>query len=250
MQQNPNLNRPGIPAPFVVLQDAYRLMAFEWSRMDSFVTRDLNFIEWILQGGNAQPPGDDGDAHGPGTYKMALRSLFYLRRRLNRYRHLVREQLASCRQGGRPSWKLTVRDEEAEEAQVLADRVAKELAGDFAHVEMLMAQSYDRLEQSIRTIASETTLREAERTNQQNRILLVLAVAGTFFLPVSAVAAVFSMTGDWAPEQANFPMFWAVCISITIVLILMLVVIIRWNSIKRSVKAMRQRGRGGYVSMV
>ena len=257
MRNNPDLQRPGIPAPLVVIQDAFRLMAFEWFRIDSYFTRDLNFIEWILQGGR----GDERASRLGSetyTYKTAIRKLFYHRRRLNRYRHLIREQLASCRSGGRPGWMPApaasptsdgAEVEAAESRRVRAQRVADELAGDFAHVEMLMAQSFDRLEQSLRHMASETTLREAERAGGQNRVLLVLALAGTFFLPISAVAAVFSMTGDWAPDQVHFPLFWAVCGSITAGLIVLLLVIVRWTSIRRWTRVMRRRG-SGYESLV
>jgi len=250
MGANPSLNRPGIPAPLVALQDVYRLLAFEYSHIDSFFTRDLNYIEWLLQGGRGGNAADDTTDHAPETYKKALRSLFFIRRRLSRFLQFLCEPLASCRASGRPSWRPAAHGGPAGTTRTIADRVAEELAADLAHVEALLGQSFNRLEQCIRHIVGETTLREAERTGQQNRLLLVLAVAGTFFLPVSAVAAVFSMTGDWAPAQANFPLFWAVCISITAVLIVMLVAIVRWSAITRFIRAVRRRGQGGYEAIV
>jgi len=213
--------------------------------------QDLNNIAFMLHGGRGVTSGaHDADAQEPSTYRTTLRRLFFHRHRLNRYQHLIHEQLATCRNGGWQSWwPSTQAGTEAEEEQVLAEKAAAELVVDFHAVEQQMASIFDQLKHSIQLITGETTLREADRGNRQNRILLVLAIVSAVLLPVSVVATVFNMTGDWAPQQPGFPLFWAVCSIITVVLILMLVVITYWRSIRQRSRALRGTGRDGNGDM-
>ena len=125
-----------------------------------------------------------------------------------------------------------------------------ELAGDLTYVEGLMAGSCKRADRNIRHMTSDAALGEAERVGRQNRLVLVLAVTGALFLPVSTVAAVFGMAGDWAPDGGHFPLFWAVCGSITVVLMLLLVVMVWWNAIAEWVGRVRRKERKGYEAMV
>jgi hypothetical protein len=254
-----NLKRLGIPAPFVVLQDLYRVMCFEWIRMNSYITRDLNFIEWILQCGTGHDTGHDADRghHKPKVYKRALRTLFHIRRRLNRYLPLIQEQLASCYEGWKPNWKLNLgklsstasqepaysQRTKAVEQQHVVDQVDAELVGDFNHGEALIRRNFYRLDQSIQHIAGEAAMRETEQTNQQGYILLVLAIAGFVFVLVGTIAAVLNMAGVWAPDKPNFDLFWAVCISISVVLMLMFFVVIYGRRIVRWCRRVRQRGK-------
>jgi len=208
--------------------------------LGTYITRDLTTIEWILQRGYGNHD------HDPETYKSALQSLHFIRRRLNRFRELVREQVETCKTKGRPRWNTRKNADAAE--RDLVERVAGEMAGDFSLIESLMSQRLSRLEQSIQHIASGATIKEAERTNQQNRILLVLAIVGTFFLPISGIAAIFSMTGDWAPDQKNFGLFWVLCIFISIFLCVILVIVSQWDRARRLILRvsgrMFQRRRG------
>ena len=241
IESNPNLAGGGVPLPFIVLQDVYRLIGFEWLQLNTYFTRDLHAIGWLLQ------RGDGNHDHGLETYKSALQSLYFIRRRLRVFRSLVREQRASCKAKGRPSWNA--RGTTDNKQRDLAKRIANELCGDFAHIERLMTENFNSLEQNIRHIAAEVTIKEAERTNDQNRILMVVAIVGTLFLPIGAVAAVVNLDGDWAPQQSKFGLFWALCVFISTVLVGFLLAVKYWESISGLFRRWRRRSRWGAIDV-
>lgn len=216
MKNNTNLQASGIPSPMAVVQNLYRIVNFEWNLLITYYTRDLNSIEWALQ---------HGDGNNKSTSEMlrdAMRNLFLNRRRIPWYRTLLREQLASCQSKGRRFWSL------ADKSTPEEDAMADELADDLRQLEYLMAQIHERLDASMTHIVGETNVLEAQRTHElnqitvqqnriafaQNKILLALALVGTFFLPINAIAAVFSMGGQWAAGEAMFPVFWAISIPL------------------------------------
>jgi Mg2+ and Co2+ transporter CorA len=239
MRRNNNLASAGVPAPFIVLQDVYRLMGSQWMLINTYFTRDLNNIEWTLQGGIGNHEAT------PEMFKSTLRSLFFIRRRINRYKGLIQAQLISCQDRGKSSWNMVYGPDSVQ--MKIVDEIAKELVKDYTQIESLMSHSFARLEQSIRHITSETGIKETERANEQNKILLVLTFVATFFLPINAIAAVLNLTGDWAPQHANFGLFWAVCIPLSALLTAILIVLRYWGTIRRRFGHLRHMKKSGLV---
>ncbi|KAJ6438395.1 translation initiation factor eIF-2B subunit delta [Purpureocillium lavendulum] len=249
MLHNGNLQGNGIPPPLVAAQDLYRVVGFEWSLLLSYLTRDLNSIEWALQNGRGDYENSTDDL------KAHMQTLFLSRRRMPWYRGLLRDQSISCQPKGRVFWSTTgnVSPGESSESTSIA---SGEIVDDFRQLEYLMSQIHDRLDASMAHITSQTTLLEAQRAHEQNgmtlqqneftfaqnKTLLVLALVGTFFLPISATAAVFSMAGSWAPGESSFPLFWAISIPLSLVLVTCFMMFQYWGTIRRR---RRVRGFGG-----
>ncbi|KAL3957458.1 hypothetical protein ACCO45_008036 [Purpureocillium lilacinum] len=225
MRRNAKLQSLDIPSPLVLAQDLYRLVGFEWTLLISYYTRDLNSIEWALQNGRGDHEYNTEDL------KAAMQTLFLSRRRIPWYRSLLREQLSSCQPQGRLFWSTATSI--SLEAAESTSTASEEIADDFRQLEYLMSQMHDRLDASMAHIMGQTTILEAQRTHEQNQMtlqqneitfaqnktLLVLALVGTFFLPISATAAVFSMAGSWAPGESSFPLFWAISIPLSLILV-------------------------------
>ncbi|GJN85782.1 hypothetical protein PLIIFM63780_009356 [Purpureocillium lilacinum] len=246
MRRNAKLQSLDIPSPLVLAQDLYRLVGFEWTLLISYYTRDLNSIEWALQNGRGDHEYNTEDL------KAAMQTLFLSRRRIPWYRSLLREQLSSCQPQGRLFWSTATSI--SLEAAESTSTASEEIADDFRQLEYLMSQMHDRLDASMAHIMGQTTILEAQRTHEQNQMtlqqneitfaqnktLLVLALVGTFFLPISATAAVFSMAGSWAPGESSFPLFWAISIPLSLILVTCFMLFQYWGALNR-----RVRGRGG-----
>jgi Mg2+ and Co2+ transporter CorA len=61
------------------------------------------------------------------------------------------------------------------------------------------------------------SVRESIVANKQARQVGYLTSLATLFIPLSFVAAVFSMGGDFAAGQERFYVFWAISLPITLV---------------------------------
>ena len=92
--------------------------------------------------------------------------------------------------------------------------LSRDLTGDYDEILTLMIRDFERVQQSINYIASlasiqqsKSGVKEAERSTEQNRVVLVLAVVATFFLPISTAATVLNISGDWAPNGSKFGLF-------------------------------------------
>ncbi|EGX90561.1 hypothetical protein CCM_06981 [Cordyceps militaris CM01] len=222
MQQNGTLNATAVPPPLVVVEDLYRLVTHEWAHLAAYFTRDLNAIEWALQRGG----GDKGDVE---HLRRAMRDLFFARRRMAHYCALIQHTAHSAAIQGRPVWCTALNATEAQWHATGA--TAADLQRDLAALEHVMTQMHLRLQSTMTHITAETTVMEADRARVQNKILLLLAVIGTIFLPVSSLAAVFSMGGDWAAGGSNFGWFWAICGPVEVVLLGLLLGVSYWDII-------------------
>jgi hypothetical protein len=221
MRHSDALSVAGMPPPLVVVQDLYRLVSHEWAHLAAYFTRDLNSIDWALQRGSGDQPGD------ADHLRRAMRDMFFARRRVTRYCSLIRENLESAVIRGRPAW-CTARN--STDAQRLAtDQAATGLQSDLVAVEHAMAQVHQRLQSTMAHITAEAAVLEGERTQVQNKILLVLAIIGTIFLPISSLASIFSMGGSWAAGERNFGLFWAMCGPIEVLLLGLLMSVVYWE---------------------
>ncbi|KAI0503236.1 hypothetical protein F5B22DRAFT_662181 [Xylaria bambusicola] len=61
------------------------------------------------------------------------------------------------------------------------------------------------------------SVRESIIANQQARQVGYLTSLATLFVPISFIAAVFSMGGDYAADQKRFYVFWAVSLPVAVV---------------------------------
>ena len=86
LRQDENLNKGGIPSPFVLLKDLYRIIASEWIVVNTCWEREWNTIEWRLE--REEPRLKNLDRY--------LKSLFISRRRITLYETLVQDQLSAC----------------------------------------------------------------------------------------------------------------------------------------------------------
>ncbi|CAI6100639.1 unnamed protein product [Clonostachys chloroleuca] len=231
-QNNKNLRNPGIPAPFTVTQDLRSIIGYDWLRIVGFVTRDLYSIHWALQGGDRM-----SDENNQELYRTALQHLFSIDRRLAWYCGLIQEQLDSCRSKGKLLWNG--KSLGLEQVRV-ADVVSEELVMDFEDIKAQITQTNERLDKSISYVNGQVNVKEVERANAQSKIVLALAVVGGFFLPISTIAAIFSMADDWAPGKDGFGQFWAICIPISALVMVILVMIIRWSTILRWMGRLRR----------
>jgi Mg2+ and Co2+ transporter CorA len=220
----------GPPPPFNIARSMYQVMAAEWVVLDTYLTRDINTIDWRLQGsgGNALKTTTD--------FERNLNTLFFMRRRITRYLVLIKEQLESCQSRGTRSWDREYTEIPNHERELL--RVSEDLILDYSLIESLMSRSLNRVEQNIghitslsSTLQSNLGVREAERGVQQNKLVLLLAVVATFFLPISTMSTILSMNGDWAPLGPKFWQFWLISISLSLILVSLLVVSRSWSQI-------------------
>ncbi|UNI18772.1 hypothetical protein JDV02_005024 [Purpureocillium takamizusanense] len=249
MRRNAKLQAGDIPTPLILAQNLYRVVGFEWTLLISYYTRDLNSIEWALQNGRGDHETSTDDL------KAAMQTLFLSRRRIPWYRGLLREQLSSCQPRGRRFWS-TAGDFIRSKAESTGT-TSEEIADDFRQLEYLMSQMHDRLDASMAHITGQTTILEAQRAHEQNQMtlrqneitfaqnktLLVLALVGTFFLPISATAAVFSMAGSWAPGESSFPLFWAISIPMSLILVTCFMLFQYWEFVNRRRRSQGRRPR-------
>ncbi len=221
MKQNGALNSATAPAPLVVVEDLYRLVTHEWAHLAAYFTRDLNAIEWALQRGSGT------DENEVEHLRHAMRDMFFSRRRMSHYCSLIKHSAESAAILGRPAWCAA---QNSTEAQRLATKqTAADLQEDLGALEHTMTQIHLRLQSTMTHITAETAVMEADRTRVQNKILLVLAIIGTIFLPVSSLAAIFSMGGAWAVGERNFGFFWAICGPVEGVLLGLLLAVSYWD---------------------
>lgn len=211
MKQNDTLKSAAVPAPLNVVEDLFRLVTHEWAHLAAYFTRDLNAIEWALQRGSG------ADESSVDHLRQAMRDMFFSRRRMTHYCALIKHSADSAAIRGRPMWCTPRNSTEAQ--RLTTEQTAADLQKDLGALEHTMTQIHLRLQSTMTHITAETTVMEADRTRVQNKILLVLAIIGTIFLPVSSLASIFSMGGSWAVGERNFGLFWAICGPVEVVLL-------------------------------
>jgi len=207
-----------VPTQYKVLGAMYRVMAAEWMVTNTYSTRELNNVDWRLQ---------DGRGNGLKTakeFEENLITLFSLRRRVSRYLALISLQRSSCESQGMNLWKQEAPGASGEEPTTKAVQLDDPLL-DFQQIEKMTSQSLERINNNIQHITSlefgfqgRLALDEAKNTAEQNRMVLLLAVVATFFLPISTMSTVLGMNGEWSPGNPKFGVFWAITISISVIL--------------------------------
>ncbi|KAJ6032273.1 hypothetical protein N7540_003005 [Penicillium herquei] len=79
-----------------------------------------------------------------------------------------------------------------------------------------------RVDNLAGVVTDSINLSNALRSVQDARIGLQLSIVGAIFFPITLVAAVFSMGGDYTPGANKFWLPWAVAIPLVLILILMI----------------------------
>ncbi|KAK3372723.1 hypothetical protein B0H63DRAFT_485545 [Podospora didyma] len=213
------------PAPAVLTECIYRIIAAEWMVVRTYCVRDINTIEWRLL-------GERGDGiKTQEQFEQVHVALFWMRRRLKRYLNLARSQQELCVSGGRIPWILHhARDNDTASASGAGANHEPEketdVVMDFKRVIELLSDDLDCVQQIIEHINSLSSIQqgrmgveEAGRSTEHNKLVLVLTVVATFLLPISTAATILGMEGDWAPGEARFAEFWAIAVPLSVVLV-------------------------------
>jgi hypothetical protein len=88
LQKNKHIQEPGLPRPFVLLEDLCRIIASEWLVFNTYIERELNTIEgWFEELGE--------ECDGKQLHDL-LHQLMRARRRVTKYDTLVSDQLQLC----------------------------------------------------------------------------------------------------------------------------------------------------------
>jgi hypothetical protein len=223
MQNNQYIMSPGLPSPFITLQDIYRIVASEWIILNTYIVRDLNEIGWNLLSadGRLQSKLDE-------TLDVLFSSLW----RLSWILQLVEKQLQSCREHGHVSWgaRSTLHDANPPNEAALSTLLVK----DFEHVHSQLSQSSKSVEETISHVMAQLGLQETGRAVTQNKVLMVISLVAVPFLPATLISAILSMQGDWAPGQPKFGWYWAIVVPPSALLLILLVVLWFWASISFS----------------
>jgi Mg2+ and Co2+ transporter CorA len=73
----------------------------------------------------------------------------------------------------------------------------------------------------MNVLTTHVNLMETEKSIADSKSLSRLTVLGFIFVPVSFVATLFSMGGDFAVGQSRFWIYFAVTVPLTVVILLM-----------------------------
>lgn len=101
---------------------------------------------------------------------------------------------------------------------------------------LLHAQCVDLQEmfQQLTTLYTQVVaIREAQASNAQAKSVRWLTVLGTFFVPLSVVAGIMSMGGEFLPGEAKFWIYFAVVGPIILILSLVFATITMWQTRQR-----------------
>ncbi|KAK0640609.1 hypothetical protein B0T16DRAFT_200543 [Cercophora newfieldiana] len=203
---------PTPPPQLTFLEGIHRIVVAEWMVVHIYCLRDINTIEWRLQGGSGN------SFKSTKEFEDVLSALFGMRRRLNRYCDIVEDQRTICAARGSTlstPWMPAVGDPSHTGVD---DAVWTDLVADYDDILRLLQQDFDRLQRDISYIASLLAIQQASLGTRQGRLVLVLTVLATFLLPIGTMATVLSMEGDWAPSGGKFTLFWAISVPISVVL--------------------------------
>lgn len=86
----------------------------------------------------------------------------------------------------------------------------------------------DMFQQLSNSYTQVVALREAQASNLQAKSVRWLTVLGTFFVPLSVVAGVMSMGGEFLPGERKFWVYFAVIVPVLLVIGVILAVIMGW----------------------
>jgi Mg2+ and Co2+ transporter CorA len=211
----------------------FRIIASEWITTTTYFTRDLNSIEWSLEGRKGNELSD------PNDVETRLERQFMIRRRISRQKMLVQDQINLCSSNSRPSWTASQLASNPTSTAIV-EKTAADLQADFNQALTMIDQNIDRVEHSILLLSSlmsilhgKLSINEIERGVAQNKYLMVLTFIATFFLPINAVSAILNMTGTFGPMQPNFGTFWTIALPISLFLVGVLVVLYFWKGISK-----------------
>lgn len=84
-------------------------------------------------------------------------------------------------------------------------------------------------------------LREAQASNVQASGVRWLTILGTLFVPVSVVAGVMSMGGEYLPGEDRFWVFFAVIVPVIVVVGVVLLLLMKGKLTFRSVQKLWRR---------
>ncbi|KAF2007283.1 hypothetical protein P154DRAFT_569168 [Amniculicola lignicola CBS 123094] len=223
LAQNADL-RHERPHPICALQDLYRIVASEWIAVNTYLERDLNAIEWRLE----------GKTPSVATLDFFLSQLFIMRRRTRKYETLVDDHL----QTNLPSSWLSPGSNQQTSSTAISTKVLRSIESDLAQVQVLIHRNNDRITQTVSLITSLMAVIEGKRARTLNQRLAFLTVLATIALPFNVLAAILGIQTVYGPGQKEFWVFGAVAGAITgVVLICYAVFLVLPNIREKKVRA-------------
>lgn len=112
--------------------------------------------------------------------------------------------------------------------------VGKREAQTWRYIRSSCMDLQEMFEQLTNSYTQVVALREAQTSNLQAKSVRWLTVLGTFFVPMSVVAGVMSMGGDFLPGEKRFWIYPAVVVPTILIIGVVMVLITRWEKRSKS----------------
>ena len=121
-------------------------------------------------------------------------------------------------------------------------------ASDFLYIEAQLERLRNQADGLLNSFTSLAGIVGTRQSLDEARSVRVLTVLGMTFLPLSLVASLLSLSGNYQPGKAKFWVYWAA--SIPFILLVfgsawLAVYILRWSQSVRKAKRSRTPGRAG-----
>jgi hypothetical protein len=133
-----------------------------------------------------------------GDFTIALNEVNTMRRRLNWF---INEMKVNCEALGTSTDPLPDRSKQS---------------GDFVAIYDRLVSYQNWAERLMNVITTSVNLMEMEKTIADSKSLARLTVLGFFFIPLSFIATIFSMGGEFLVGQSKFWIYFAVSVPLTL----------------------------------
>ena len=208
--EDPMYHRTCTTDAFLVLFEAYRIIASEWLVANEYIKRELTNIEHRLEKTESTFKG----------LELLLKDLYRIRRRCNKDFELVSEAATQCEKRGQASWPSSKTLSYGDQASIdFAEQHAKDLEEDLKYVLDGMSTNLARVEKNVNLLVALVAISEGRQGLQENRGLALLTLVASLFLPSQTVSTILGLQNDYGPGAENFWVLWAVALPITILVV-------------------------------
>lgn len=184
--------RPKLGPDFEVTATLLKIVASHWNVLLEFIWAKLSEME-----------RDVGLSQGSELARMTqiLGNVHMIRRRLSWYYDQVEESLQS--------FGLPLNGQESE-------KDGEELLAVFAR----LSSCKEKIESLTPIVMGMLSVHQAEMSMQEAKLVSRLTFIALIFLPLSLVAAMFSMGADFLPGKPSFWIYFAVSLPLTLVILI------------------------------
>ncbi|KAK5052721.1 hypothetical protein LTR84_002587 [Exophiala bonariae] len=181
---------------------AQKIVASQYMLLLSYYGFVLNHLSWSLT------RKDSLDSFGMGRVQRAWSDLQAYHRRLKDHHHNIGLLILALQLSREPNSA----SHPANQPSARTHDAWKDTAPDFVYIETEL----ERLKDHAKGLQSSFTSLAGIAGNRQSldeaRSVRILTVLGMTFLPMSLVASLLSMGGDYLPGESRFWVYWAVSI--------------------------------------